>query len=249
MAAVATLVFCAPGSPGGAEDAFVDQFAAATAATAGWPAGSLAAVYDPTEQGGLAKLADSDAALAFVPYAFFVQHGSALHLTPLAQAQVVGVGAEERWSLMAKAGAVSGADSLAGYVILSAAGYAPDFVRHRALAAWSLPADVRIETTGQVLSALRRVIAGEHVVVLLDQTQAAAVVTLPFAAQLKAVLQSAPLPVALVASVDARLPAARLKALQAGLLKMGADPADAATLAQLRLQGFVLPKLPAGPAP
>ena len=58
MAAASTLVFCAPGYPGAAGDAqpYVDQFATVAVAAAGWPAGSLAAVYDPTEQGGLAKL-------------------------------------------------------------------------------------------------------------------------------------------------------------------------------------------------
>ncbi len=52
------LGFLAPGYPGGAGDAqpFVDQFAKAAAAAAGWDPGSLAAIYDPTEQGGLAKL-------------------------------------------------------------------------------------------------------------------------------------------------------------------------------------------------
>jgi hypothetical protein len=246
MAAVATLVFCAPGYPGGAGDAqpFVDQFAAATAATAGWPAGSLAAIYDPTEQGGLAKLGSPDAALAFVPYAFFVQHGTELHLMPLAQADVVGIGPEERWTLVAKAGAVSGPTSLAGYTILSVAGYAPEFVRHSALGAWAVPPDVKIESTGQILSALRRVAAGEHVVALLDQTQAAALPTLPFAAQLKAVMQSPPLPLAIVAVVDARLPAARVRTLQTALLKMGHTAAEADTLGQLHLKGFVPPQLP-----
>ena len=47
--ALATLVFCAPGYPGGASDAqpLLDQFANAAVAASGWPAGSLAAVYDP----------------------------------------------------------------------------------------------------------------------------------------------------------------------------------------------------------
>jgi hypothetical protein len=156
----------------------------------------------------------------------------------------VGVGPQERWTLIAKIGAVTGPASLAGYTILSVAGYAPDFVRHSALEAWPLPPDVKIESTGQILSALRRVAAGEHVVALLDQTQAAALPTLPFAAQLKAVMQSAPLPVAIVAVVDSRLPAARARALQAGLLKMGHAAADADILGQLHLQGFVLPQLP-----
>jgi hypothetical protein len=81
-------------------------------------------------------------------------------------------------------------------------------------------------------------------VVLLDQTQAAALPTLPFAAQLKTLLQSPPLPVALVASVDARLPAPRAKAVQTALIKMSTIPADADALSGLQLKGFVEPKLP-----
>lgn len=246
MAAVVTLVFCAPGYPGGAGDAqpFVDQFASATAAAAGWPAGTLAGVYDPTEQGGLARLGSADAALAFVPYSFFVQHSAQLHLTPLAQADVAGIGTQERWTLVAKSGKVTAPSSMAGYTILSVAGYAPEFVRHSALEAWALPPDVKIEATGQILSALRRVAAGEQVVALLDQTQSAALPTLPFAAQLKALMQSPPLPVAIVAVVDSRLPAARAQALQSGLLKLSHIAGDADTLRQLRLQGFALPQLP-----
>jgi hypothetical protein len=247
LAAAATLVFCAPGYPGAAGDAqpFVDQFATASAATAGWAAGSLAAIYDPSEQGGLTKLGSADAVLAFVPYAFFVQHGKELHLAPLAQADVTGIGPEERWTLVAKAGAVTRPADLAGYTLLSVAGYAPEFVRHSALESWPLPPDVKIESSGQILGVLRRIAAGEHVVALLDQTQSAALPTLPFAAQLKAVTQSAPLPVAILAVVDARLPAARARSLQAGLLKMGKTPGYADTLGQLHLQGFVLPQLPA----
>ena len=247
LAALATLVFCAPGYPGGAGDAqpFVDQFAKAAAASAGWKAGSLAAVYDPTEQGGLAKLGEKDAVLAFVPYAFYVQHAATLHLAPLAQADVVGVGTQERWTLVGKAGGpVTGPASMTGYTILSVAGYAPEFVKHSALAEWALPADLKIEATGQILSALRRVASGEPVLALLDQTQAAALVTLPFAAQIKTLTQSAALPVALIAVVDSRLPDPRAKAFQAALVKLNSTSDGAATLASLKLKGFVLPQLP-----
>ncbi len=249
MAALATLVFCAPGYPGGAGDAqpYVDQFAKATAASAGWNSGSLAAVYDPTEQGGLAKLVNPDAVLAFVPYAFFVQHAAELHLTPLAQADVTGVGTEERWSLVGKTGGVNGPQSLAGYTVLSVAGYAPEFVKHAALGAWPLPPDVKIEATGQLLSVLRRVAAGDKVVALLDQTQAASLPTLPFAAQLTTLVQSAPLPVALITVVDSRVPAPRAKAFQAALFKMAAGPGGDDTLGTLHLKGFVPPKLPGQP--
>jgi len=248
-AALSTLVFCAPGYPGGAGDAqvFVDQFANAAVAVSGWPAGSLAAVYDPTEDGGLAKLKQADAVLAFVPYPFFIEHAAQLHLAPLVQADVTDIGPQQRWTLVAKAGKVTAPSSMTGYTIVSAAGYAPEFVRHSALQGWALPPDVKIESTGQILSALRRVSAGEPVAVLLDQAQAAALPSLPFAADLKVVTQSAELPVAIIAVVDSRVTAARARALQTGLLKMGHTSGGTDSLGPLRLHGFVLPKLPAAP--
>src|SRR6266478_4623220 len=245
-ATLATLVFCAPGYPGGAGDAqpLIDQFTNAAVAISGWPAGSLAAVYDPTEEGGLAKLGSADAVLAFVPYPFFVEHAAQLHLTPLVQADVADVGPQQRWTLVAKSGRVSGPASMSGFTILSVAGYAPDFVRHSALEGWALPPDVKIEATGQILSALRRVAAGEPVAALLDQTQAAALASLPFASGLKAVMQSPELPVAIIAVVGSRVTADRARALQTGLLKMGRAPGSAESLGPLLLHGFVLPKLP-----
>jgi hypothetical protein len=82
-------------------------------------------------------------------------------------------------------------------------------------------------------------------VALLDQSQASALPGLPFASDLKTVMQSAPLPVALIVVVDSRVPAARAKAFQAGLLKMGHGGEAGDVLSQLRLQGFVMPQLPA----
>jgi hypothetical protein len=247
-ATLSTLVFCAPGYPGGADDAqpLLDQFASAAEAASGWPAGSLAAVYDPTEEGGVTKLGKAGAALAFVPYPFFKEHAVQLHLAPLVEADMMDIGPQQRWTLVAKSGRVTGPLSLAGYTILSVAGYAPDFVRHSALEAWPLPPDVKIEATGQVLGALRRAAAGEPVAVLLDQTQAAALASLPFAGELKAVMQSPEMPVAIIAVVDSRVAASRAHALQTGLLKMGHDHGTTDALGPLRLHGFVLPKLPSG---
>jgi hypothetical protein len=245
-ATVATLVFCAPGYPGGVGDAqpLIDQFTNAAVAISGWPAGSLAAIYDPTEEGGLAKLSNPDAVLAFVPYPFFAEHAAQLHLTPLVQADMADVGPQQRWTLVAKSGHVTGPASMSGYTLLSVAGYAPNFVRHIALEGWALPSDARIESTGQILSALRRVASGEPVAVLLDQTQAAALKSLPFASELKVVTQSAELPVAIIAVVGSRVAASRARALQAGLLKMGHVSGSADSLAALRLHGFVQLKLP-----
>ena len=247
-ATVATLVFCAPGYPGGAGDAqpFVDQFAGAAVKAAGWPAGSLAAIYDPTDEGSVAKLGSTDAVLAFVPYPFYVQHAAQFHMTPLVQADVTGTGTQQKWTLVAKSGGATAPAGLAGYTLLSVAGYAPDFVRHSALESWGLPADVKIQSTGQILSALRRVANGEHSVALLDQSQASALATLPFGSDLKAVTQSPTLPVAIIVVVDSRVPPPKAKALQAALLKMGHGGEGGDVLSQLRLQGFVMPQLPTG---
>ncbi|MBV9914805.1 MAG: hypothetical protein JOZ93_19670 [Sinobacteraceae bacterium] len=249
VSALSTLVFCAPGYPGGAGDAqpYLDQFAKEAVAAAGWPAGGLAAIYDPTEEGGLAKLQQADAVLAFVPYPFFVEHGAQLHLTPLAQADVAGTGTQQKWTLVAKPGRVTSPASLGGFTILSSAGYAPQFVRHSALQSWPVPADVKIVLNGQTLSALRRVANGEPVAVLLDQTQTEALPTLPFAADVKAVTVSPPLPVAIVAVVNNRVPAAQARTFQAGLLKLGHAEGNKEALGSLRLNGFVMPQLPQQP--
>lgn len=240
-AAAVTLVFCAPGYPGDTGDAqpTLDQFAQKVAAAAGWPKGSLTAIYDPTESGGLARLASADAALAFIPYPFFVAHAQALHLAPLVLADVADVGPRERWTLIAKRGRVTGPASLAGFTLLSTAGYAPEFITRSALPTWPLPGDVHIEATAQVLGALRRAAAGEPVAVLLDQTGTAALPSLPFGGELAAVVQSPELPVAVLAVVGARLPAARARSLRAALLGLGHEPADAQLLAEMRLRGFV----------
>ncbi len=245
-AAALTLVFCAPGYPGETGDAqpFVDQFAQAVAAAAGWPRGSLGAVYDPSEPGGLARLESPDAGLAFVPYPFFVAHAETLHLAPLVEADVAGVGSRERWQLIARRGRVHGPASLAGFTLVSTAGYARDFIAHAALPSWPLPHDVHIEASGQVLSALRRAAAGEPVVVLLDQTGTAALASLPFAAELEAVVQSPELPVAVLAVVRSRVPAVRARSLRTALLGLAHEPGNAELLAGMHLRGFVPTALP-----
>jgi hypothetical protein len=240
-AAASILVFCAPGYPGSSTDAqpLVGEFATSLAAAAGWPAGSLSAVYDANEQSDLQRLA--------APDVFFVQHGKALHLVPLAQAEVQPAGAQQRWTLVMKAGHGPLPAALAGMTLFSTAGYAPDFVQALLRPIGPLPADVTITATGQVLSALRRAANGEPVAVLLDQEQAGALATLPFASGLQAVATSAPVPVALVVNVGGRLPQDRADGVQGALLHLAGTPAGSATLGRLKLNGFVPPRLPATP--
>jgi hypothetical protein len=248
-AAASLLVFCAPGYPGTSGDAqpLVGEFAATLAAAAGWPAGSLTAVYDASEPSDLQRLAAPDAGLAFVPYPFFVQHGAALHLAPLAQADVPPGGVQQHWTLVMKSGHPAPPAGLAGVTIISTAGYAQDFVREVLRIQGPLPAGTSISATGQVLSALRRAASGDPVAVLLDQEQTAAMGSLPFAANLQVVGTTAPVPVALIVVVDGRVPKARAEGLQQALLHLSAKPEGVAALGRLRLNGFVAPRLPATP--
>jgi hypothetical protein len=245
-AAASLLVFCAPGYPGTSADAqpLVGEFAAALAAAAGWPTGSLTAVYDASEKSDLARLAAPEAGLAFVPYPFYVQHGAQLHMVPLAQADVAPAGLQQRWTLVLHKGHAPPPGGLAGLTIISTAGYAPDFVRAALPNRAALPADTTITATGQVLSALRRAANGDPVAVLLDQEQADALAGLPFAANLATFAPSAPVPVALIVNVDGRLPKARAQELTQALLHLSGTPQGAATLSRLKLNGFALPRLP-----
>jgi hypothetical protein len=248
-AAASLLVFCAPGYPGTSGDAqpLVGEFATTLAAAAGLPEGSLTAVYDASEQSDLQRLASPDAGLAFVPYPFFVQHGAALHMVPLAQADVPPGGVQQHWTLVMKSGHPAPPAGLAGMTIISTAGYAQDFVRDVLQTQGPLPAATTITATGQVLSALRRAATGDPVAVLLDQEQSAAMSSLPFAANLQVVGTTAAVPVALLVVVDARVPKARADALQQALLHLADNPRGKATLSRLRLNGFVAPRLPATP--
>jgi ABC-type phosphate/phosphonate transport system substrate-binding protein len=77
------------------------------------------------------------------------------------------------------------------------------------------------------------------VAVLLDGAQAAALPSLPFAAELEVVARSAPLPTGVVVTVGKRLSPDRWKVLEKALRQMADRPDGAAALEAIRLQGFV----------
>jgi ABC-type phosphate/phosphonate transport system substrate-binding protein len=240
--APATLVVCAPGSPGTTQEAqpAMDAFAKALAARATLPAGSLAATYAATEDAGVARLREKDAALALVSLPFFLRHEKALRLEARLSPVLQGGEASERWSLVARKGAVVGPASLDGFTILSSAGFAPEFVRGTALGAWGkLPAGAKVSQSTAVLSALRRAAAGEPVAVLLDGAQSAALRTLPTAKDLEVVVQSPPLPAGILATVAGRVPPARWAKLAPAFRELPSDPTGAEALAGIRMARFV----------
>jgi hypothetical protein len=237
-----SIAFCAPGYPGTSAEAqgAMDAFAAALASASGLPAGSLAADYQETEKGSLARLEKPDAAIAMMPLAFFLAHEKDLRLDARMQAVPKGRGPLERWTLVAKKGRVKQPSDLAGFTLTSLAGFSPAFVRGAALGAWGkLPPSVEIVFSGAVLSSLRKVVAGQNMVVLLDGEQSGALASLPFVGELETVATSPEVPTAIVATVGNRTPAARWKALAAGFEAVAGTPAGAAALEGIRMLRFV----------
>jgi len=236
-----TLVACAPGYPGSTREAqpTLDAFARAVNESAGWAEGALTAVYHETEGAGLARLSAPDASFTLVPLAFFLKHRQALKLEPLCQAVRQGGQASETWSLVAGKGRVPSASALDGWQLITLAAYAPHFVRGPALAGYGpLPAGVRLDASGSLLSGLRRAAAGEKVALLLDGSQSAGVQSLPFAKDLETLARSAALPASVVCRVSARATAERAKTLARALVKLHEKPSGMAALQAMQLDRF-----------
>lgn len=234
------VVACAPGFPGTSAEAqpYMDSLAAALTRRLKTGPDTFGAVYLPGDAEGVARLGEPDAGVALVTLPFFLQHAPALGLTARLQVQVSGTGLFERWALVAKKGRIARPADLAGFTVLSTAGYAPAFVRG-ALQPWgTLPDGVAVAPTPQVISALRKAASGAPVAVLLDGAQAAALGTLPFAADVEVVARSAQLPTAVVATIGTHLPAARWTRLEKALLALGDDPEGSAALAGIRMERF-----------
>jgi hypothetical protein len=234
------LVVSSPGAPGTTAEAqpTMDAFASALSGKAGGT--RLRAVYEPSEMVAVARLQKADAALALVSLPFFLKYEKQLRLTPRLQPAPKGRAAGEVWTLVAKKGRVHGPASLDGLIVVSSAGYAPAFVLGPALSGFGpVPKGVKVTPTTTVLSALRRVAAGDARAVLLDGEQGAALQTLPFATDLEAVAKSPPLPPGILASVAGRLPAKALADVERALAALPQEPAGKAALEGVQTERFV----------
>jgi len=234
-------VVCAPGYPGttGEAQPAMDAFAAALAAQAGFKPGSILGAYYESEKAGAERLARPDVAIAMLSLPFYLQQETPLKLHPQLAAVQAGGEATETWSLVARKGRVTSPAALDGWKVVSVAGYAPSFVRGALPAFGRLPPGAEVVASGQVLSWLRRAVAGENVALLLDGAQSAALSTLPFAGELEVVARSAPVPSGVVATVGNRLPPERWKAMEKALRALRDSPEGAAALDGIRLRGFV----------
>lgn len=231
------LVACAPGYPGTTTEAqrAMDSLASALAKTAQWPDGSVSAVYFSSDADGLARLDKPDAAIGLVTLPFFLAHREALKLKARLSVQTASAGLTEQWTLVAKKGRVKGPADLSAMTVSSIAGYAPNFVRG-ALGSWGrIPDTTKIETSTQILSALRKAATGPDLAVLLDGEQAASLASLPFANELEVVTRSAAMPSALVATVGTHK---RWLEIEKALLAMSSDPQGIAALGTIRMVRF-----------
>ncbi|HEY3174230.1 MAG TPA: PhnD/SsuA/transferrin family substrate-binding protein [Candidatus Polarisedimenticolia bacterium] len=234
------LVICSPGSPGTTAQAqpTLDAFAAAAGKSAGWPSGTLGAIYFESADAGIARLREPDAALAMVPLPFLIAHGSELSLAPRLSA-VAQTGPSEVWSLVAKKGSVAAPASLDGWEVTGTPGYAAGFVRGAILSGWGpLPEGAKITFTPRPLGALRRAAAGEKVAVILDAAQTAALASLPFAPELEVIHTSRPLPGGYFCTVGDRLPAAEGAKVSAGLARLHETDGGKEILKTMRMTRF-----------
>jgi len=220
----ASIVVCSPGSPGTTDDAkpAMEAFAAAASSKAGT---SISAIYEPSEEKGVARI--KEASIAIVSLPFFVKHENELGLHPRLEVVQKGRPPLDTWTLVAPAGGGKDARSLSGFTIVSTVSFAPAFVRG---VIRDLPVDAKLVQSTAVLSALRRAAGGEQVAVLLDGPQGAALATLPFASKLTVIAHSPALPAAIVATVDARLTDDAWRGIEAALLGLADDRSAAGTL-------------------
>jgi hypothetical protein len=231
------LVVCSPGSPGKTDEAQprMDAFSAAVSARAGV---ALAAVYDPTNDGGVARFAAAGVGLVSLP--FFLQHEKDLALHARITAVAKGRPALERWGLVVAKGKVKSAAELASFTINTNLAFSPGFVRGVVIGSLGpLPATAKITQSSSVLSALRHAADGDPVAVVVDGTTEASLASLPFASKLEVVAHSAPAPAGIVVTIDAKMPDKTWAGIEKAMLGMSGDKSAATALDAIQMTGFV----------
>src|SRR5882672_7317162 len=100
--AAATLVVCAPGSPGNTAEAqpTMDALARSLERAAHLPDGEVSAAYEETEAGCSRRLANKNAVMTLATLPFYLAHEKELGLVPHLSAVPQGGEATERWTLV-----------------------------------------------------------------------------------------------------------------------------------------------------
>ena len=235
-AAERDILFWAPYAPGSPEQAAgaLEEFARLVEQGAGWPRGSISAVYRNKEDDGLKAIQELDPGFVLVPIPVHLRYHESLDWAPLRAAVLAGVEAQ-RYSLYGPAG--SSVHWLSDVTIEGDAAYDPEFVRTLVLGGQYAVADDHFRPTSRPLSAVRRAARGEKVLVLLDEGQRRALASLPAAAKLVLLAESGWMPAAVLVS-RAGATEADVQQLGRVLDGLSADPEAADLLATLRIQRF-----------
>jgi hypothetical protein len=235
-----SIVLCAPGYPGNTVQAqpAMDAFARAVEKTAGLPPGSLGAAYYETEGAGIERLRQPDVVLALTTIPFFLQDGGKAGLAP--RLSVVRNGSPtQQWSLIAKKGRVGGAADMDGWELTGPAGYAPGFVQALLVGWGPLRSSTKITFTPAPLGALRRVVDGESLAVLLEPEQVQALFPKnPLANDLEIVATSKPVPGSVVCAVKGRMDEAAVAKILDAFMRLPSSPDGAEALKTLRIDRF-----------
>jgi hypothetical protein len=228
------ILFWSPYSAGSSEQAAatMDAFARYLEKAAGWPAGSASASYVNTVEGGPGAIAATHPGFLIVPMPIFLRHHDEDAWTPLRVVVTVS-GDAQRYSLFGPPGA--SLQALAGATLEGEIAYDSAFVAGVVLDSPKVDLDLR--ATSRTLSAVRRVLKGERLAVLLDEEERQALASLPQGSTLVKLAESAWMPAGIV--VATRLASAADRAsLEKALDRAGKDPAATELLKTMKMRRF-----------
>ena len=230
------ILFWSPFSAGTTEQAAatMDAFARYVEKGAGWPAGSAAAGYDNTVEGGRQAVDAAPPGFLIVPVPIFLRYHDTYRWQPL-RFVVTDSGDAQRYSVFGPPG--SSLASLAGAPLEGETAYDPAFVAGVVLGKGAGEIELQLRATARTLSAVRRAAKGEPVAVLLDEEQRKALDTLPQGTGLQMLAESIWMPAGILVAGPAAAPA-DVKALLKALDKPPKDAAAADLLKTMRIRRF-----------
>jgi hypothetical protein len=230
------ILFWAPYAAGSGEQAAatMEAFARYVERAAGWPAGSAAASYVNTVEGGRQAVASGPPGFLVVPVPIYLRYQAAYGWKPL-RFVVTDGGDAERYSVFGPAG--SSLASLAGATLEGETAYDAAFVAGVVFGKGADEIKLQLHATARTLSAVRRAAQGEAVAVLLNESQRKALDQLPAGTSLQRLAESAWMPAGILVGGPGTS-AADAAALTRALDKARDDPSAAELLKTMKIRRF-----------
>jgi hypothetical protein len=230
------LLFWAPYAPGSAEQAAgtMDSFARYLETAAGWPAGTMSASYDNSVEGGRETVEAGHPGFVVVPTPVFLRYAARFQWAPI-KLLVTEDAEAQRYSLYGPPGSTLA--GLAGGAIAGDTAYDESFVRGFILGPQAAELGLEFQPTNRPLSAVRRALRGERVLVLLDEGQRNALASLPGGEDLVLLAESAWVPAGILAAGPMASPD-DIAAVAAALEGAQGDPRAEELLRTMRIRRF-----------